>query len=171
MVIFARSRTIEECCPRSQRRRSDEELGAKVRASFVASDRTYVDSNSTNTAARYNIACHSFALGHSPLCSIFERPRLRWNSSSSASFWRYQLSAHSFCFAARSSSSRLTRSAVTGRSPPAGVRCFFRPFNSLCLSPGIMRRDTERRASLNDILRLRAAFRRRPNRRKSCSRG
>src|SRR4029450_13138366 len=45
-----------------------------------------------------------------------------------------------------------------------GVRCFFRPFNSLCLSPGIMRRDTERHASLNDILRLRAAFRRRPNR-------
>jgi hypothetical protein len=41
MVIFARSGTIEECCPRSQRRRSDEELGAKVRASFVASDRTY----------------------------------------------------------------------------------------------------------------------------------
>ena len=27
--------------PRSQRRRSDEELGAKVRASFLASDRTY----------------------------------------------------------------------------------------------------------------------------------
>jgi putative transposase len=27
--------------PRSQRSRSDEELGAKVRASFVASDRTY----------------------------------------------------------------------------------------------------------------------------------
>src|SRR5262249_27897976 len=27
--------------PRSQRRRSDEELGAKVRTSFLASDRTY----------------------------------------------------------------------------------------------------------------------------------
>ena len=27
--------------PRSQRSRSDEELGAKVRASFLASDRTY----------------------------------------------------------------------------------------------------------------------------------
>jgi putative transposase len=35
--------------PRSQRSRSDEDLGAKVRTSFIASDRTYGVSSSPTT--------------------------------------------------------------------------------------------------------------------------
>ena len=54
--------------PRSQRSRSDEELGAKVRASFVASDRTYgarrQQSCSAADCSEYRQAAGQRALGH-----------------------------------------------------------------------------------------------------------
>ena len=49
--------------PRSQRSRSDEELGAKVRASFLASDRTYAPGASGGTCWRMD--CHAVCTGSS----------------------------------------------------------------------------------------------------------
>jgi transposase InsO family protein len=44
--------------PRSQRNRSDEELSAKVRASFLASDRTYgARSGTTFSPKGYRVDC------------------------------------------------------------------------------------------------------------------
>ena len=44
--------------PRSQRSRSDEELGAKVRSSFLASDRTYKDPGGCGTTClRRSVSC------------------------------------------------------------------------------------------------------------------
>ena len=49
--------------PRSQRSRSDEELGAKVRASFLASDRTYGAAACGTTCWRKG--CHADCIGSS----------------------------------------------------------------------------------------------------------
>jgi putative transposase len=93
--------------PRSQRSRSDEELGAKVRASFLASDRTYGARRVWHDMLAEGISCRLHrierlmrqqALRARPLvvgCStetgsdagkVFLRP------SSSASSWRLRLS-------------------------------------------------------------------------------